>query len=330
MSAQQIRTPSIAVVIPAYRSRGQIGAVLEGIGKEVSSIVVVDDCCPENTGAHVTNTSTDPRLTVLQTDQNLGVGGATKLGLRYVLSNTNAEVILKMDSDGQMDPSAIQRIATPVITGVADYAKGNRFSSVEDLREMPKLRILGNAVLSLFSKFSTGYWSVNDPTNGFLAFSREVLEKTPLAKIDDRWFFESDVLFRLSTLRASVMDVPLSASYGEETSNLKIRKVVAPFLLRHFTNSVKRISYQYYVKEWSAGSLELPAGLALFGAGTAAGFAFWNDATQSGNPATVGQVMLATVPIILGFQLLLSFISLDIASEPTRAQYFGGVKIADR
>lgn len=317
--------PIVIAVIPAYKSGTAILEVISGIPKEVSKIIVVDDCCPDGTGELVKSNVRDSRVEVIKNGYNLGVGGAAIVGFKKALI-LQADVVVKIDSDGQMDPKDIPRIIEPVVYGYADYAKGNRFNSLDDLQEMPKIRLFGNAALSIMSKMSTGYWSITDPTNGFFAISRGALEHVSLEKLRSGWFFESDMLFRLAIIRAAVVDVPVRAKYGQEKSNLKVRKVVFEFLSRHAVNFLKRVIYVYYLREWSIASFELPAGLALFFGGIFAGLNYWADSYQSGLPATTGQVMLAALPIILGFQMLLSVLSLDAGNEPRLALYSRGGK----
>ena len=306
--------------MPAYKSNEQILDVLARMPSLVSKVIVVDDACPNGTGKMVQAKVDDTRVEVVFNEKNLGVGGAAIVGLTKALE-TDAEIILKIDSDGQMNPEDIPRLIEPIVYSEADYSKGNRFNSLDDLQEMPKTRVLGNAVLSLMSKLSTGYWSITDPTNGFFAISRDALEKIHLGKLRQRWFFESDILFRLAIIRAVVADVPIRARYENETSNLKIRKVIFEFINRHNINFLKRIFYVYYLREWSVASFELPAGMILTGGGVIAGVSLWNQSSSFGQAATVGQIMLATLPIILGFQLLLSVLSLDVANEPKRSLY---------
>ena len=310
----------IVAVVPAYKSESKILDVLKRMPEVVSQIFVVDDNCPNKTGALVLEKCSDKRVEVLFNESNLGVGGAVIIGFQEALK-AGSDIVVKIDSDGQMDPGDIRKLIRPLVEGQADYAKGNRFNSLEDLEEMPKSRIFGNAVLSLMSKFSTGYWSINDPTNGFFAITRGALEQLSLAKLRKRWFFESDVLFRLAIIRAVVSDVPLKASYDDEVSNLRIHKVILEFIHRHIVNFTKRVFYLYYLREWSVASFEIPAAIFLLFGGLGLGINFWNQSSQLGQSATVGQVMLAALPIILGFQLFLSVLSFDVSNEPKKVAF---------
>ena len=226
------------------------------------------------------------------------------------------DVIVKVDGDGQMDPALIETIARPVLEGNADYSMGNRFDSLENLFSMPKIRIFGNAVLSLWSKVSSGYWSITDPTNGFTAIHRKALQALNLDKIRKTYFFESDLLFRLSIINAVVVDVPMVSRYGDEKSNLKIRKVLFEFPWRHTVNLWKRIFYKFYLREWSIASFELPFGFGLTVFGAWFGLASYFNASEAGRATSAGQVTLSAVALILGVQLLLSFLAYDVQSEP--------------
>jgi glycosyltransferase involved in cell wall biosynthesis len=315
--------PVVAVVIPAYRVSQHIVEVLEGIGPEVAHVIVVDDACPDGSGDVVEGWAKgrDARIRLVRNKANEGVGGAMIAGYREALK-TDAEIIVKVDGDGQMDTSRIKNLIAPIVRGQADYAKGNRFDSLEDLEQMPKIRIFGNAVLSLMSKFSTGYWQITDPTNGFTAIHRRVLERVRLEKLRRGFFFESDMLFRLAIIRAVVVDVPMAAQYGVEKSNLNIRRVIFEFPYRHTVNALKRTFYNYYLREWNVASFELPLGFALLIFGTSFGISSWAQASAAGVVATTGQVMLSAVPVILGAQLLLAFLSYDVSSEPRRPRQF--------
>jgi len=317
-SAAPVRGPRIAVVVPCFRVRRHVLGVLARIGPEVGRIYVVDDACPDGTGRYVETASADPRVRVLFHRANQGVGGAMVTGYAAALAD-GADVVVKVDGDGQMDPSLVPALAAPILDGRADYTKGNRFFDIEHVRAMPSARLVGNAVLSFMSKLSSGYWTVFDPTNGFTAVSVRVLALLPLEKLSKRFFFESDMLFRLGTLRACVLDVPMRAVYGDETSQLRIGRVLVPFLAGHVVNTAKRIFYSYFLRDFSLASVQFLVGAALLLFGTVFGLEAWIASATSGVTASTGTVMLAALPVILGVQLLLSFLAFDIAAAPSRA-----------
>ncbi|MBP8926862.1 MAG: glycosyltransferase family 2 protein, partial [Pseudomonadales bacterium] len=245
------RTPGeiemqVAVVIPSYRVRERIVDVVGGIGPEVHRIYVIDDACPEQSGKHVREQVVDPRVSVLFNEENLGVGGAVMTGYRAALAE-GADIIVKIDGDGQMAASLIPDFIAPIQAAEADYTKGNRFFNPDDLMAMPLPRLAGNAALSFLTKLSSGYWNIFDPTNGFTAIHADVLRQLPLGKIEQRYFFESDMLFRLNTVRAVVVDIPMRAVYGSESSNLRIGRVLIEFTLLNARNTLKRLLYNYFL-----------------------------------------------------------------------------------
>ncbi|HZV64622.1 MAG TPA: glycosyltransferase family 2 protein, partial [Telluria sp.] len=190
---------SIAVVIPSYRVTRQVLDVIAGIGPEVSRIYVVDDQCPDSSGTLVRGACADPRVTVLQHAKNLGVGAAVMTGYRAAIAD-GATIIVKLDGDGQMDARLIPNFVAPILAGEADYTKGNRFYDLEQIHAMPPMRLFGNALLSLLTKLSSGYWDLFDPTNGYTAIHADAARHLPFDKISQRYFFETDMLFRLNTL----------------------------------------------------------------------------------------------------------------------------------
>ena len=307
----------IAVVIPCYRVREHILGVLEGIGAEVAAIYVVDDACPDATGEHVSARCRDPRVRVIRNERNLGVGGATMRGYAAAMDE-GMDILVKLDGDAQMDPARIASLVRPLLRGEADYAKGNRFFSLDDVSQMPAARLFGNSMLSLVNKMASGYWDVMDPTNGFTALHASVCRALPLEKIATDYFFESDMLFRLATLRAVVVDVPMPARYGSEKSNLRIGRVAATFPWRYLVRAIKRYFYGYFLRDFNAGTVQFVAGLALMAFGAIFGGIHWHESIASGIPATSGTIMVAALPVLLGGHLLLSALNYDIANVPRR------------
>lgn len=307
----------LAAIIPCYRCRAQAVEVVTAALDNFHHVFVVDDCCPEHTGELIEASFSGRAVTVLRNPDNQGVGGATIAGYRAALK-AGYDVLVKIDGDGQMDPAYFPALLQPILAGEADYTKGNRFYRKRDLKRMPVTRLIGNSILSLLSKASSGYWNVMDPTNGFTALSRAAAREIEWPKVSRRYFFESDLLFRLNIARAVVQDVPIPARYGEENSNLRVFRAIPTFLAGHLGNGVRRFFYSYIVRDFSAGTVQALGGALLFGFGLAFGALAWWRSADSGQDTSVGTVMIATLPIILGFQLLLAALAFDIANVPTR------------
>ncbi|ODT94365.1 MAG: glycosyl transferase family 2 [Rhodanobacter sp. SCN 67-45] len=311
----QISEPRIAVVIPCYRVAAHVLAVIERIGPEVGWIIAVDDACPEHSGDVIEGGCHDPRVTVLRHADNQGVGGAVMTGY-LAARGLPAEVVVKLDGDGQMDPDLIPALVVPLLRGRADYAKGNRFYRLSNVAGMPAIRLFGNAMLSFLTKLSSGYWQLFDPTNGFTAIHRTLLHELDLDRIAKRYFFESDLLYHLNQLRAVVVDMPMKAIYSDETSSLQPMRMIGPFLRGNLRNFGRRLLYSYFLRGFSAATLELLLGIPLFLFGVVFGVFHWWHSVADNVASTAGTVMLAALPMIIGVQLLLSWLSFDVAAEP--------------
>ena len=307
----------IAVVVPCYKVRGAVLDVLARMPTIVDHIICIDDACPDGSGRLIQEKCRDPRVTVVFHERNTGVGGAVKTGY-LAAREAGCDVAVKIDGDGQMDPQLIAAFVKPIALGQADYTKGNRFFRIEDVRRMPRIRLIGNAVLSFLSKFSTGYWNLFDPTNGYTAMHLSMLELVPLRKVADRYFFETDLLFRLYCVRAVARDVPMVAVYGDEQSSLKVTRVLGPFLAGNIRNLVKRTFYGYFLRDFHVASLQVLLGPPLLIGGGMFGAWHWWHAASTGQVATAGTVMIAALLIIVGMQLTLAALSFDVANVPTQ------------
>lgn len=306
----------IAAIIPCYNVKSHILDVLRKLDINIHEIIVVDDCCPENTADFVKENFTDPRMKIIKQDRNGGVGSATIVGLKEALKG-ECDIFVKLDGDGQMDPAFIDKLIAPICSKTADYTKGNRFYHLKELKKMPFTRLMGNAALSLITKFSSGYWTISDPTNGFTALHRKAASELELDVVSKRYFFESDMLYHLNQIDAVVQDIAIPAHYADEKSNLKIGSVFFEFAIKNTTNFFKRIYLNYFLKDFSIVTLQIIFGTLFFWFGVIFGLSAWINSAQQGIESSAGTVMLAALPFVIGFQLYLSFLSHDIKSQHT-------------
>jgi dolichol-phosphate mannosyltransferase len=306
----------IAIVIPCYKAKAHILSVIKNLPAQIGRIFVVEDACPDKSGSWVKAEVNDPRVEVIFLPVNLGVGGATIEGLKAAYK-CGYDIVIKIDADDQMDSRLIPAFIEPIELGKADYVKGNRFFSPRSLEGMPLVRILGNAGLSFLSKFATGYWNIMDPTNGFFAIHKDILPFLDLDKIEKRYFFESDLLFRLGTIRALVLDVPIWSRYGDEKSNLNTFSALIEFPQKLAIRTMKRFFYRYFLRDVNIGTLFFVMGVLLAGFGITFGAYHWLESYRQGNTTNSGTVMLAALPVLLGIQMLLSALLYDVSSVPT-------------
>jgi dolichol-phosphate mannosyltransferase len=312
-------THGIATVIPAYRVERDIESVLRGLPEYIKYIIVVDDASTDSTSELVAAAAKkDKRITLIKHTQNQGVGGAMISGFRKALE-FGAQIVIKLDGDGQMDPAHIPALITPLIQGKADYVKGNRFRDFQSLQQMPFIRRLGNLGLSFLTKAATGFWNIFDPTNGFFAIRAEILAQLPLDQIDHGYYFETSMLSHLYLLDAFILDVPIPARYRGETSSMSIRRVLLEFPIKLTQTLMRRIILKYFIFDFSMTSVYLLTGIPLLLFGLIFGITKWIQYAGLGIPAPTGTVILPTLSVILAIQILLSAIEIDLNSTPRKA-----------
>ena len=309
----------VAVVVPAYEAERWITDTLATVPPFVRRIIVVVDGATDETGRMVASAAAaDSRIVRVDHSENRGVGAAMRSGYARALAD-GAEIIAKMDADGQMDPEALESLVLPIALGKADYAKGNRFVHARAIRAMPPARLFGNAALSLISKLSTGYWNLLDPTNGYTAISREALSSIDLEHLDDGFFFETSMLTELSLVRAVCVDVAIPARYGAESSHLSVVRSVFEFAAKHARAFLRRIWIRYVLLDFSAVSLLLAIGVPLAVFGLVFGTRAWMLSSMNGIPATAGTVMVAAFTTAAGMFGIVQAMIYDILSVPTIA-----------
>jgi glycosyltransferase involved in cell wall biosynthesis len=305
---------TIAVVVPAHNEAQHVCTVAQTMPEFVDRIIVVDDCSQDGTGEVALNCG-DPRLVVHRTPTNQGVGGAVVLGYR-VAAELGSDVVVKMDGDGQMPPEYLPQLLDAITDQGYDYAKGNRFLAAESLKQMPRRRLFGNIVLTFLTKLASGYWHIFDPQNGYTAIKGDVLRVVNLDKINKRFFFENDVLVHLNMLNLRVKDVSIPAKYGSEVSDISLWNVGLTFPLLLLRRYFGRIYHKYVLTDFSPIALFLIVGAILFLWGAAFGVFIWVRSYITQVPEHTGTIMLALLPLILGFQLLLQAFVMDIQQTP--------------
>lgn len=304
---------TVSCVIPAYRARLTICDVVRNALRYSDEVIVVDDACPEKSGDAVRQAfQGHPSVFVLSRPSNGGVGAAMKTGLEKAL-DLRADVIVKIDADGQMDPSYIPSIvelfeADPNLA----YVKGNRFFDSRVLSRMPAIRLFGNSLLSLFAKFASGYWNILDPTNGYLAFNGRLLPGINWKGLADCYFFEISALCELGLKRATIAEMEMDTIYGQEPSSLSILRTLLAFPPKLAWLSMRRVLLQYFLFDINLGSLYMLLGVALGSFGTGFAIFEWIQSSLTGVPRTTGTVMLGVLPFLMGFQLVLNALLYDV------------------
>jgi dolichol-phosphate mannosyltransferase len=300
----------IAAVIPAQNEAEHIATVLRDLPQYVDYVVVVDDGSTDGT-AQVASTAGGDRVTVIRNPGPHGVGAATLAGMTHA-AELGADILVKVDGDGQMDTTYLESLIEPLVHGSYGYSKANRFLHTDHLRQMPTVRLVGNVLLTFLTKLASGYWRIFDPQNGFVAIRTDIFRKLPTDHIAKDFFFENDMLIHLNILGVRVKDIPIPARYGDEESHLQVWKVLLTFPPRLLRGLCKRIWEKYVLRDFSPIAVFWLLGVPLLLFGFTFGVWHWVLSIYHGRPAPTGTVMLSVLPFLLGFELILQAIVLEI------------------
>ena len=302
----------ITVTVPAHDEEGLVGRTLATIPAEVDSIVVVDDCSTDGTEKEARAAAArDPRIEVVRRAANGGVGAAIVTGYKRFLERGD-DVCVVMAGDAQMDPADLSRLVEPVVSGRADYAKGNRLDTLDVVRVMPKQRLVGNIIFTLLTKWASGYWHVVDSQCGYTAITRETLRRIDLDRVYERYGVPNDLLVRLNAARARVCDVPVRAVYGDEVSGIDPWTTIPRICCLLFRGFWWRMWQRYVLRDFHLlvllyvfGAIALTGGLVL---GLAIVYWRYLAATR----VTEGTYQLCVLLTLLGVQSVLFAMVFDM------------------
>lgn len=305
----------IAAILPCYNEEKLISKTINTMNPIVDVIIPVDDASTDTTASILRSEKiSNPLVHPVFLSINEGIGGAYIHGFDKALE-LNADLVITMAGDAQCNPDYIPKMIETLLESKADYVKANRFVHLNELKQMPKFRRIGNTIITILTKFSSGYYSIFDSQNGYGVFKRATIESLPIETIGKRYDYENTLLIALSIMGAKVKDVPVPAIYGEETSTIPVFKTTIRALRVVRKGFWKRIYYKYILYGLHPIALFLFSGLLLSLIGFAWAIYITVDRIFFGVTPTTGSVMLVALPLILGFQMLLTAITMDVNNE---------------
>jgi glycosyltransferase involved in cell wall biosynthesis len=309
------RNLKVTAIISAYNEEKLVGKTIDTLPPSVDAIIVTNDGSTDGTLAVLERMAVaDPRITIINNQPNLGLGASLRNAYRRFLS-TDSELVCVLPGDAQHDPEAIPGMFDMLLDEHLDYVKPNRFIDMDALKQMPRYRRIGNIVITILTKFATGYYSIFDSQNGSGVFRRSALANLSLDLIGNGYDYENTLLVALSIIGAKVKDYPVKAIYGDEESTIRVIPTALRALRVTFTGFWTRIWYKYIVYNFHPIALFLLSGLSLFTVGF--GFCLYMliERVIEGAPPSTGTVMLGVLPLILSFQLVLTAILMDVNNE---------------
>lgn len=305
----------ISVAVPAYNEEKLIEKTLTTIPGYVDHIVVVNDASKDDTLKKIENyKKKDKRIVLINNEINGGIGYSLKKAINKAVE-LGADRVAVMAGDAQMDPNQLKNLLTEMENKKLDFIKANRFLHLEALKKMPFYRRFGNIVVTILTKFATGYYSIFDTQNGYVVYSKDIIERMQWSMVGNRYEFENTVLIALSIANAKISDYPIPAHYGEEKSTIKLFSTTLRVLKVLFKGFWQRIYYKYVLYNFHPIALFLFGGLLLTSGGFFIGLWVLIEKIVSSISPTTGTVMLFVLPLILGIQMLLTALILDVTED---------------
>ncbi|KAA3607018.1 MAG: glycosyltransferase family 2 protein [Calditrichaeota bacterium] len=305
-----LQNKTIAVVIPAYNEEKLILKTLLSIPEYVDKIIVVNDNSKDRTLNEIVKFESD-KLLLLNHEINQGVGGAIISGYQKAFDE-KFDIAVVVAGDFQMDSSEMENVINPILSGEADYIKGNRLLSPKLVMEMPKARLLGNTIMSLLNKVATGYWHIMDSQCGFTALNLKILPQINLKGVYKRYGFPNDFLVKLNVRNITVKDVIVSPIYGEEKSGFNaffIIPKISTLLLRGF---IYRMFWKYVIYDFHPLVFLYFFGSILILLGSLLGLEVLYLKFIYGAIATYATVTLCALFLIVGLQSTLFAMMFDM------------------
>jgi len=309
------RKMRVAAILPCYNEEKLIAKTINTLPDFVDDIIAVDDKSTDDTWKIIRDLAKKNKKVVpLQNDPNQGIGGSYITGFEYAIKN-KIDLVFTMAGDAQCNQDYMSKMADTLLDENLDYVKANRFVHLEELKQMPTFRRVGNTIITILTKFSSGYYSIFDSQNGYGVHKIKTLENLPFEHIGRRYDYENTLLIALAIAGAKVKDEPVPAIYGDEVSTIPVFKTTMRALRVVWLGFWRRMYYKYVVINFHPIALFLFSGLLLLLFGVGFGVFLIIDRIINSMPPSTGSVMVSVLPIILGFQLILSAITMDMNNE---------------
>lgn len=312
------RDKKIALVIPARNEETRIEGTLKGVPALIDKVYVVDDASPDRQAAVIlAYAKKDGRVELLRHDVNQGPGAAIITGYKKSSSDGN-DITVVVGGDNQMLLSEVENFLDPIIDGKADYTKGNRFLEnklEETIAKMPRIRLLGNWLITALTKIASGYYKTMDVVDGYTAISKKALDSVNWSHAWKGYGYPMDFLVRLNAYGFRLMDIPRTAVYtpGERQSQIKgfnYALKVSPMLVKDF---FWRLNFKYMYRDFHPLVFFYYLGAVLLPAGFLAGlYLVYDKILRTGAAVTGPRSVLVALMIISGIQFLLFAMLFDM------------------
>lgn len=249
--SKTLNEAKIAIVVPSYNEELNLNIVVETLPNFVDHIVIVNDCSTDNTKEVAMKLAKKhKKIVLINHEKNTGVGGSIATGYEWCRDN-DVDAAVVMAGDAQMDPNELPILLLPVLEEGINYSKGNRLLFQQSHRIIPGIRFFGNSVLSLLTKFASGYWHVSDSQCGYTVVDKNVLQQIDWQDMYKSYGQPNDLLIMLNIQNFIVRDVPIRPIYAVgEVSGIKIHKVLITIPRLLFRRGLRRLMLKYVIYDF--------------------------------------------------------------------------------
>lgn len=251
LNSKTLTDAKIAIVVPCYNEELNLNIVVDTLPNFVDKIVIVNDCSTDDTKkVAIALGEKNDKIVLINHDINTGVGGSIATGYEWCRDN-DIDAAVVMAGDAQMDPSELPILLLPVLEEGVNYCKGNRLLYQQSRHIIPGVRFFGNSVLSLLTKFASGYWHISDSQCGYTVVDKNVLQRIDWQDMYKSYGQPNDLLIMLNIQNFIVRDVPIRPVYEVgEVSGIKIHKVMITIPRILFRRGLRRLVLKYVIYDF--------------------------------------------------------------------------------
>ncbi|MEI6673881.1 MAG: glycosyltransferase family 2 protein [Verrucomicrobiota bacterium] len=222
-TAQLTSKPRVVVVMPAYNVAGVIAKTIAALPTGcIDKVIVIDDGSRDGTA----DVAVRAGATTISHPVNRGYGGAQKTGFEAAIE-CGAEIVVLVHGDNQYDPSCAERFVEMIRDDGFDVVTGTRMVLGDALKkQMPIWKYIPIRATTWLQNRLIGT-QLSDYHDGYRAYRVSFLRCVPLARLSDRFDFDTDVMIQAVVHNMRIGEVPHPTRYGEENSQLPFFKAVS-------------------------------------------------------------------------------------------------------
>ncbi|HIS37197.1 TPA: glycosyltransferase family 2 protein [Candidatus Scatousia excrementigallinarum] len=211
-----INGKKVVVIMPAYNAEKTLKQTYDEIYKDfVDEVILVDDNSQDNTKI----VSKELNIKTIVHKENKGYGANQKSCYKAALKS-GADIVVMLHPDYQYTPKLIPAIVCMMAFEQYDAVLASRMLGNSALKGgMPLYKFIANHFLTWFENIFTGE-KLSEYHTGFRGFTKDVLEKLPLAECNDDFIFDNEMIALLFYNKYNIGELSCPTKYFKEASSI--------------------------------------------------------------------------------------------------------------